>query len=263
MMDKKQLQQIAGEQKLNLSMLEKDYVLGWLLFGITSSSISGKLVFKGGTALSKVYFAGNWRLSEDLDFTIVDGTDWAVIIESLKNEIPEIVKKAIGISVSLRPKTHTNKDYLQAKIKYQGPMSANTIKVEITREKFVGDVVKKQVPVAFDYQKFSVNAYSLETLVAEKIRAIMERGYVRDYYDVWRLLKTAKPDKDKTKDLFLQKCKAKELTYTGIEQFFPKDIVKKLEDYVEVGLGRLSRESLPPLQTIIDELKELLSQFLK
>ena len=42
-------------------LLEKDYVLGWALFGIAQSSVAKDLAFKGGTALSKLYYPGNWR----------------------------------------------------------------------------------------------------------------------------------------------------------------------------------------------------------
>lgn len=66
MIEDRILRRIAAEQKVGLDLIEKDYVLGWLLKGISSSSISGKLIFKGGTALSKVYFPLNWRISEDL-----------------------------------------------------------------------------------------------------------------------------------------------------------------------------------------------------
>ncbi len=50
MIDKRELLDKARERNLTLGMIEKDYVLGWLLFGLTE--IKG-LIFKGGTALSK------------------------------------------------------------------------------------------------------------------------------------------------------------------------------------------------------------------
>lgn len=263
MIDGKDLRKQAGKEKLDVSMLEKDYVLGWLLYAISTSSLAGKLAFKGGTALSKVYFPTRWRLSEDLDFTLLDKIDWEDIIKVLENEIPKIVKESIGMEVSLRPKPHTNPDYLQAKMKYKGPINTNTIKIEITREKFVGDVVKKQIPRKFDYPKFAVTVYTLETLIAEKTRAIIERGYIRDYYDVWRLFKIGKFDKKKTRELFIEKCKAKSLKFTGIDQFFPKDIVKTLEPHLEIGLTRLSRGKMPTLQTIINQLRKSLEVFFK
>lgn len=65
MIDRRELLQKTREMKLTLGMIEKDYVLGWLLFGLSGIR---DLTFKGGTALSKIYFPRLWRLSEDLDF---------------------------------------------------------------------------------------------------------------------------------------------------------------------------------------------------
>jgi len=48
-------------------VIEKDYVITWLLLGIADSPLAGVLAFKGGTALKKMYFT-NYRFSEDLDF---------------------------------------------------------------------------------------------------------------------------------------------------------------------------------------------------
>jgi len=71
MLSPQELRKIAREKKLALDLVEKDYVLGWILYGIYSSRLSNCLAFKGGTALSKVYFPSDWRLSEDLYFTIL------------------------------------------------------------------------------------------------------------------------------------------------------------------------------------------------
>lgn len=52
-------------------VLERDYLLTWILAGITQvDSFRDTLVFKGGTALKKCFF-GDYSFSEDLDFTAV------------------------------------------------------------------------------------------------------------------------------------------------------------------------------------------------
>lgn len=49
-------------------LLERDYLLSWILAGITQvEALQNSLVFKGGTALKKCYF-GDYRFSEDLGF---------------------------------------------------------------------------------------------------------------------------------------------------------------------------------------------------
>ena len=70
-MDEDELRRLGKTTGFDLATLEKDYALTWLLSGIYSrdSKIRDSLIFKGGTALRKVYFP-EWRLSEDLDFTV-------------------------------------------------------------------------------------------------------------------------------------------------------------------------------------------------
>ena len=54
-------------------VLERDYLLSWVLAGISQiESLQAALVFKGGTALKKCYF-GDYRFSEDLDFSARPG----------------------------------------------------------------------------------------------------------------------------------------------------------------------------------------------
>ena len=53
-------------------MVERDYVLSWVLKSLYEIEPLRKcLVFKGGTALRKLYFPQT-RFSVDLDFTLVD-----------------------------------------------------------------------------------------------------------------------------------------------------------------------------------------------
>ena len=56
MISKQELRSEARKRKVSLDLIEKDYVLGWVLCAISLSGISSKVAFKGGTALSKVYF---------------------------------------------------------------------------------------------------------------------------------------------------------------------------------------------------------------
>jgi predicted nucleotidyltransferase component of viral defense system len=55
-------------------VVEKDYVLGWILAGMYGhEELAESWVFKGGTCLKKCYFE-TYRFSEDLDFTLRTAT---------------------------------------------------------------------------------------------------------------------------------------------------------------------------------------------
>ena len=73
MIPKRDLQQLRAEWTLDIGVIEKDYVLGWLLAGIAQHpALAETWIFKGGTCLRKCYYE-TFRFSEDLDFTVIDG----------------------------------------------------------------------------------------------------------------------------------------------------------------------------------------------
>jgi len=63
---------VADETGLTTGVVEKDYVLGWMLAAINhNAKFCDTWAFKGGTCLKKCYFE-TYRFSEDLDFTLTD-----------------------------------------------------------------------------------------------------------------------------------------------------------------------------------------------
>ncbi|MCG8554149.1 MAG: nucleotidyl transferase AbiEii/AbiGii toxin family protein [Proteobacteria bacterium] len=53
----------ARIQGLQATTVEKDYVLGWVLWAITEDEVLNRWVFKGGTCLKKCFFE-TYRFSE-------------------------------------------------------------------------------------------------------------------------------------------------------------------------------------------------------
>src|ERR1700735_4439156 len=72
MIDRTEILGLANELGLNARVVEKDYVLGWVLAGIArDEELSRAWLFKGGTCLKKCFFE-TYRFSEDLDFTVTE-----------------------------------------------------------------------------------------------------------------------------------------------------------------------------------------------
>ena len=69
MIEKNEILKMATGLDLNPDTVEKDYVLGWMLFGINRQPAISTWAFKGGTSLKKCFFE-TFRFSEDLDFTV-------------------------------------------------------------------------------------------------------------------------------------------------------------------------------------------------
>jgi uncharacterized protein len=251
LIDRRELLEKAHEKGLPVAMMEKDYVLGWLLFGL--SGVKG-LIFKGGTALSKVYFPRTWRLSEDLDF-VFNGA-FQKIIDSME-EVFQRVNSKSRLTFNLRS-SFSNPGYLQLKIQYDAVLGKNWIKIDVTKEAPIDRVVPRELTQAFsDYPTFRIEVEGLEEIGAQKLRSLIERKKCRDFYDAWRLLQL-EIDRKKLRRLFLAKCKYKAINVTGPEQVFPGDLKAILKGYWEKELGRLVRP-VPDLDSILRELRHSLA----
>lgn len=254
MIDRRELLEKARERNLTLNMIEKDYVLGWLLHGL--AGIRG-MTFKGGTALSKVYFPKIWRLSEDLDFVYTK--DFTKIVKSLDG-IFKRIENLCGIKLRLKSQ-HSNPEYLQLKIQYDAVLGKNWIKLDVTREAPIDNVLSKSLSQTYsDYPSFRIRVESVEEICAEKIRALLERKKCRDYYDVWQLMQL-KPNKNNIKRLFAKKLQYKDMNFKGMNEILPDDLSAILEGYWYRELGRLIHP-VQEMRGMIQDLKGYL-KFLK
>ncbi|MFB6258222.1 MAG: nucleotidyl transferase AbiEii/AbiGii toxin family protein [Flavobacteriales bacterium] len=67
-----EIQKIAHKEGVRDQQIEKDYILSWILWGISiHKELRKDLAFKGGMVLKKVHFEEH-RFSEDLDFPLLN-----------------------------------------------------------------------------------------------------------------------------------------------------------------------------------------------
>lgn len=178
MLTRRELRQQAGRQGVSLGALEKDYILTLILQRIyAEEKWRQMLIFKGGTALHKLYL--HRRLSLDLDFTAQE----PVSLEAIRSvlEMP-----AIGGQVK---DAHAFDDALTIdRLGFVGPLRhPNSIKVDISFREAV-QLPPREVVLSTVYSPpFPVTCMALEELLAEKIRAVLMRRAPRDYFDLWLL----------------------------------------------------------------------------
>jgi len=250
LIDGRDLLEHARRRNLTLAITEKDYVMGWLLYGLSKIP---NLVFKGGTALSKVYFPKTWRLSEDIDFS---STGMQTEITSELDKIFAIIKEKSDIRFKLKSK-YSNPDYLQLKVQYAAILGKNWIKVDVRREAPLDQVSAKALKRVYsDYPAFAIKTASLEEIFAEKLRALIERSKCRDYYDVWKLT-GLEVNPEKLRRIFRKKCDVKRIDFQKLDQFFPPGAAEILQPYWERELGRLVYP-LPSLKNVLRGMKDRL-----
>ena len=206
MIEKNEVIRIAKNENVRPDTVEKDYVLGWMLNGISQADEISDWIFKGGTSLKKCFFE-TFRFSEDLDFTLKHNSplDSGLLIK-IFTDLTERLSEDVGIAFF--PDRFTfdvmrKEDgacSAQGKIHYRGPLnrqnSTATIKLDLTTDEVV--VLRpERRPVIHNYTDapeggIHVNCYAFEEVVAEKIRALAERMRPRDLYDVIHFFRNRK-----------------------------------------------------------------------
>jgi predicted nucleotidyltransferase component of viral defense system len=193
-------------KRLNQVMIKKDLILSYILQDIALSKI--KLIFKGGTCLSKCYLNYH-RLSEDLDFTLQIGELSKKKKRSyIKNNIlPLLTEIASKYSFDFDAKEFETSGVRYCPVKksdslfkfliYSDKKDNYPIKIEISiKETLQTEPVYIEIKnltdskdLVFPLVKTKILAYTLEEIIYEKVRAILTRDKIqeRDIFDLYKI----------------------------------------------------------------------------
>lgn len=241
MVTKDDIIKIARKEKLSLGILEKDFVLTYILRRIYNSDLKNKLIFKGGTALHKIYL--HKRLSVDLDFTELN--------KSSLEEIRKVIESK-GINSKIKD-VKEDKESINIILSYLSILNfKNNIRIQISkREKPILNVIKKRLKSYF-YEDFEVLTFEFEELIAEKIRALIQRNKPRDYFDIYYILNEKNIKLNSIIKLAKQKLKNVDDHYDANKIFDNLDAVEKSweKDLKELILD------MPDFNKVIEKLRK-------
>jgi predicted nucleotidyltransferase component of viral defense system len=278
----KEIAGLSEQYGVAKTVVDKDWVLGHFISGIYSDAeLRGNLVFKGGTCLKKCWFS-DYRFSEDLDFTSL--SESFIFTDKHLKTICNHVRAYAGIQthiVSLRPLLYQNKHVgYEAIVKYWGadhpkneapapPERWQTkIKIEIILyEKLVFKSIDKRLHHPYSDElalKASVPCYAIEEVLAEKIRALIQRSYTapRDYYDIWYLSTNITDLNWKIiVEGFYEKMRFKDLEFTGIGQLInPKSEKAVIAAWKNSFGHQIDRNKMPGYEEVKSSLTNLFNQ---
>lgn len=243
-----EIQKIANRLGVRDSQIEKDYVIGWVLKGISNNDyLKEKLIFKGGTAIGKIYIS-DYRLSEDLDFTY-NGDDCDTIkIKTHFEELIQWLKEESRITLNIQDeKIHQTGNY-NFYLGYTGPLGAaninRSIKVDVANDELLcNDPVEMKVNNKYSdlNDEFKIMNYTLGEIISEKMRSLMQRTTPRDLYDLWYLFEIEHLDIEDYLIDFKRKIKFKELdpnklieTIQGKKEIFKRQWENHLVNQIKV-----------------------------
>lgn len=149
--------------------------------------IREQLLFRGGTALHKLYFKQGGRFSEDLDFVQLYPGPIGDLVDAIRGQLDSWLGE---------PQTQRNQGRFKLNYFFEtefAPVSKRKVKIEInTREHFsVDGIVKRNFNIQSRWfsGETEVSTYSLEELIGTKLRALYQRKKGRDLFDLWLVLK--------------------------------------------------------------------------
>lgn len=273
------LQEARRQTGMPWEAIERDYLLSWILAGIGRvAPLRESLVFKGGTALKKCYF-GEYRFSEDLDFSGLDGCPTgealATAIGAACEAATELLDEYAPVDIACR--RYTERDphpggqeafTVRARLPWQKEPTTRVM-IEITMdEPVLRPITRRAILHGYgEPMQADVQVYALEEIVAEKLRAILqharllrERGWsrsrARDYYDLWRLFGTYREQMDLAGfgALLRAKCAIRDVSFDGPTDFFQAPSLEHVRGTWEQWLGPLVAD-LPPFESVIGDLR--------
>lgn len=181
--------------------VEQDLVLSRALVDMFSHGIvADHAVFRGGTALHKLFLGTARRYSEDIDLV----QRVAGPIGKLINAIREALDPWLGA-----PQWKQSKGRFTLYYRFEttmAPVSTRRVKIEINTREHFSVLGLTRRPLTVDNPWFSGSAhipvYQLEELLGTKMRALYQRKKGRDLYDLWLSLQSKEADRDRIMQCF-------------------------------------------------------------
>jgi predicted nucleotidyltransferase component of viral defense system len=184
-----------------------------LLYRVSASPYRDKLLLKGGNLLYSI-IGNEARPTVDVDFA-------GQRISNEINEIAQIFRQILSIPVKDEVEFavedmilfQINEQNTYSGIRIKVPASLGNIRQIIQIDIGYGDKIKPdptpiQYPVLLDqFEEPSIMAYSTETVIAEKLQAIIAlselNSRMKDFFDIYTLLKLNKFDRSLLKEAIM------------------------------------------------------------
>jgi predicted nucleotidyltransferase component of viral defense system len=198
---------IAKKENLSFQLVIIRYMHERLLYRVSLSKYAGNFCLKGG-ALMYVYSLEQTRPTKDIDFLGTNIPNEINFIESAFREICAVVYQPDAVifdSGSITSEEITGQDKYPG-IRLNVTASLDTISQRMQVDVGFGDIVIP-APVQLSYPTLLpesgipvVQAYSLETVVAEKFEAMIDlsaaNSRMKDFYDMYQILTTQQLNPD-------------------------------------------------------------------
>lgn len=225
---------VAKKENIFYQTILTRYFQERLLYRMSQTRYRNNFYLKGG-ALMYAYERFAARPTLDIDFLGNNISNEGTSIIAAFKEISSVPFEEDGVIFDVEHITAQNitefKDYHGIRLSI--PVKMDSIAQVLTMDIGFGDVVTPS-PVNLDFPILlehlpcaNILAYSLETVIAEKMHAIIDladqSSRMKDYYDLHRILKEEKYDSEVLQEAIIRTFENRHTPYDENTMFFRKD----------------------------------------
>ena len=240
--------------------VEQDLVISRALVSIFRDEyLKGKLAFRGGTAIYKLFLTPPARYSEDIDFVQIDTEPIGQVLDKIRT-----VLSFLG---DPKTKRKASNNVLAYRFNAEEPQGVVlSLKIEINCREHIPVYELQTRLFKMESQWFSgecdIVTYNLNELMGTKLRALYQRKKGRDLFDLYTALESGKLDAGAVIE-----CFKKYMTFHDLHIPTRVEYTRNLEDKMEDSQFR--RDILPflaqgikydidkALKTVCEQLVEL------
>lgn len=245
-----------------------------LLYRISQTKYRSNFYLKGG-ALMYAYEKLTARPTLDIDFLGYNISNENATIVAAFKEICSVPCEEDGVVFDIYKITAQNitefKDYHGIRLSI--PVKMDTIAQVMTMDIGFGDVVTPS-PIDLDYPVLleslpavNIMAYSLETVIAEKMHAIVDladqSSRMKDYYDLYNILSKETYDKGTLQEAIEHTFENRHTAYDANTMFFRKEFADNPQMQVrwQAFLRKITKAENVSFQDVVAYIQETLRPY--
>jgi len=176
--------------------VEQDLVISRAIVEIFSDDLLRKsLVFRGGTALHKLYISPQARYSEDIDLVQINLEPINPVLKRIREKL-----SFLGTKRTVKQHTHNNTMIYRFDSEIQ-PIVNMRLKIEINTREHLNIFGAQEIPYKVENGWFSgkcnVSGFIIEELLGSKLKALYGRKKGRDLFDLYWAFKYLNIDIEK------------------------------------------------------------------
>ena len=194
---KAKIRNLAKEKDMSAQVILQNYMFERFLERLSKSNYKNNFILKGGMLIAALVGIDN-RSTMDMDATI---KNYPITIDSLTKAITEICNIEVDddVNFSFMGIEPIRDDDIYGGYRVGIRADYDTIITPLSIDITTGDVITPRevfysFKMIFDEGTIGVWAYNIETVLAEKLETILQRGELntrpRDFYDIYILVNT-------------------------------------------------------------------------